>query len=225
MTLIQPRNSIASLTTHNREAHKHSTPTWQPTTSAVPQLSIHQAPVSFQRPRSSPEPRHLHWRGWLHLWLWPAPCFLQAPSRTQHNTRARSRRGIMVASDTALSRGAIAIRSRWSDRQRSVRPPSVPALHIRVRVRGGSLEQPPAKSPPICRPKEEGGAAGVARPPTPYISLSNLLQTPHVNMQRTQADVNAGLLTPPPAVLPKQEATDAGDPRLDATDGCGGPPT
>ena len=122
VTLIQPRrrNSIASLPTHNREAHKHSTPTSHPTTSAAPRLSKHQAPVSLQRPRSSPEPRHLHWRGWLHLWLWPAPCFLQAPSRTQHNTRARSRRGIMMVSDSPLSRGAIATRSRWSDRQRSV---------------------------------------------------------------------------------------------------------
>ena len=71
--------------------------------------------------------------------------------------------------------------------------------------------------------------------PTPLHLTSHfqtLLQRPHaqVNMQRasTQADVNADLSTPPPAVLPKQEATDAGDPRLDARDArckCGGPPT
>ena len=59
-----------------------------------PRLSNTSGSGSFQRPRSSPEPRHLHWRGWLHLWLRPAPCFLQAPPRSQHNTRARSRRGI-----------------------------------------------------------------------------------------------------------------------------------
>jgi hypothetical protein len=35
----------------------------------------------------------------------------------------------MVVSDTALSRGAIAIRSRWSDRQRSVPPAAGPAGH------------------------------------------------------------------------------------------------
>ena len=122
VTPIQPRNSIAPpcCEAHSpRIASQARTPRRRSPRLRLCSLNTSRS-GSFQRPRSSPEPRHLHWRGWLRLWLWPAPCFLQAPSRTQHNTRARSRRGIMMVSDSPLSRGAIATRSRWSDRQRSV---------------------------------------------------------------------------------------------------------
>ena len=109
----------------------------------------------------------------------------------------------MMVSDSPLSRGAIATRSRWSDRQRSVPTAVGPGTpHPRSGPRGLTRAAPLLISTHL---QTEGRGRRRRRRPTsltlPYLTFNSSFRRHSSTWQLTQADANVRLLPPPPAGL------------------------
>ena len=144
------------------------------------------------------------------LWLRPAPCFLQAPPRSQHNTRARSRRGI----NGGLSLSPLKGRDRHTRPSvRSPTPPGPARRRSRHSTSEFGTEGAHRAAPRLISThlQTEGRGRRRRRRPTPLTFKISSPSKPSFRRhsstcQLKHADANAHLLSPLPAVLPKARA-------------------